>query len=211
MKVLVIATHLDDEVIGCGGAIAKHVNDGDNVYVCFICGGTSVRYPDKELVETRRAHARKVAGSLGVTDVFFYDFPIIMLDTIPQLEIVTVLEKVIFDIKPETIYTHYGDDMNSDHRVVYNATMVWCRPSKAPFLKKVLFYEIFGSTRRFNPNYYIPINSFIEKKLSALSMYTTENHIQTRSVDTIKKQAQYRGAEINEDYAESFMIYREIL
>tara|TARA_B100000965_G_scaffold357148_1_gene335637 strand:+ start:86 stop:721 length:636 start_codon:yes stop_codon:yes gene_type:complete len=211
MNVLVVATHLDDEVIGCGGAIAKHVSEGDNVYVCFICGGTSVRYPDKELVETRRNHARKVADLLGVTEVFFYDFPIIMLDTIPQLEIVTALEKVIFDIKPGILYTHYSDDMNSDHRIVYNATTVWCRPSKAPFLKKVLFYEIFGSTRNFNPNYYIPISSVINKKLDALSMYTTENNIQTRSVDTIKKLAQYRGAEINEEYAEGFVVYREIV
>lgn len=211
MNVLIVATHLDDEVIGCGGAIAKHISEGDNVYVCFICGGTSVRYPEKELVETRRNHARKVANLLGVTEVFFYDFPIIMLDTIPQLEIVTALEKVIFDIKPEILYTHYSDDMNSDHRIVYNATTVWCRPSKAPFLKKVLFYEIFGSTRNFNPNYYVPISSVINKKLDALSMYTTENNIQTRSVDTIKKLAQYRGAEINEDYAEGFVVYREIV
>ncbi|WP_432401844.1 PIG-L deacetylase family protein [Wukongibacter sp. M2B1] len=211
MKVLVIATHLDDEAIGCGGTIAKHISEGDDVYVCFICGGTSERYPDKKLVETRRNHARKAADLLGVTEVFFYDFPIIMLDTVPQLEIVTALEKIIFDIKPEILYTHYSDDMNSDHRVVYNATMVWCRPSKAPFLKKVLLYEIFGSTRNFNPNYYIAIDSFINTKLDALSMYTTENSVQTRTVDTIKKLAEYRGAEINEAYAESFVVYREIV
>lgn len=210
MNVLVVATHLDDEVIGCGGAIAKHVHQGDSVYVCFICGGTSKRYPDKALVETRRDHARKATELLGVKDVFFYDFPIIMLDTVPQLELVTALEKVIFDIQPQVLYTHFSDDMNSDHRIVYNATMVWCRPSKTPFLKTVLLYEIFGSTRNFNPNYYVEINDFIKHKLDALSMYTTENNIQTRTVETIEKQGQFRGAEINEKYAEGFVVYRAI-
>ncbi|MCK4261090.1 MAG: PIG-L family deacetylase [Halanaerobiales bacterium] len=210
MNVLVIATHLDDEVIGCGGAILKHINDGDDVYVCFICGGTSVRYPDKELVETRRNHARKVGNLLGVKEIFFYDFPIIMLDTIPQLEIVTTLEEVIFKIKPEVIYTHYSDDINSDHKVVHDASLIWCRPSKTPFLKKVLFYEIFGSTRNFSPNYYVTTDEYIDQKLEALSMYTTETNVQTRTVDTIKKVAQYRGAEINSDYAEGFIVYRDI-
>ncbi|MBX4264175.1 PIG-L deacetylase family protein [Clostridium estertheticum] len=210
MDILVIATHLDDEVIGCGGAILKHVNEGDSVYVCFICGGTSVRYPNKDLVETRRSHGRKVAKLLGVKEIFFQDFPIIMLDTIPQLEIVTALEKVIFKIKPQVIYTHYSDDINSDHRSVYEATMVWCRPSKTPFLKKVLLYEIFGSNRSFNPNYYISIDKYVEQKLEALSLYTTEVDAQTRNLDTIKKVAQYRGAEINCEYAEGFILYRQI-
>ena len=210
MDILVVATHLDDEVIGCGGAISKHVSAGDNVYVCFLCGGTSVRYPDPELVETRRSHARKVGEILGVKEIFFYDFPIIMLDTVPQLEIVTALEKVIFKVKPQVLYTHYSDDINSDHRVVCDATIVWCRPSKTPFLKKVVFYEIFGSTRNFNPNYYIQIDDHIEKKLAALSVYTTEINVQTRTLDTLKKVAAYRGAEINAEYAEGFMVYREI-
>lgn len=210
MNILVIATHFDDEVIGCGGAILKHVNDGDNVYVCFLCGGTSVRYPNSDLVETRRTHGRKVADLLGIKEIFLYDFPIIMLDTIPQLEIVTALEEVIFKVKPQIIYTHYSDDINSDHRVVHNATMVWCRPSKTPFLKKVLFYEVFGSNRNFNPNYYVNIDNYINTKLEALGLYTTENNVQTRTVDTIKQVAQYRGAEINSKYAEGFIVYRDI-
>lgn len=210
MNVLVIATHFDDEVIGCGGTIAKHVAQGDQVYVCFICGGTSVRYPDEALVETRRGHGKAVCDVLGVKDVFFYDFPIIMLDTLPQLDLVTALEEVIFKVKPTILYTHYHDDMNSDHRAVYHASMVWCRPSKTPFLKKVYMYEIFGSTRCFHPNHYVVINDNIQDKLKALSMYTTENDVQTRTLETLEKQAQYRGAEVNQAYAEGFVIYRSI-
>ncbi len=101
-----------------------------------------------------------------------------MLDTIPQLDIVTSLERIIFEIKPEVLYCHYDADMNSDHRIVSQAAMVWCRPSKTPFLKKVLFYEIFASTQMFNPNYYVDISHEIEDKLLALSVYSTENNAQ---------------------------------
>ncbi len=210
MDILVIATHLDDEVIGCGGAILKHVDEGHNVYVCFVCGGTSVRYPDKELVETRRNHARKAGEVLGVKEIFFYDFPIIMLDTVPQLEIVTALEKVIYQVKPQIIYTHFSDDMNSDHRIVHDATMIWCRPAKSPFLQKVLYYEIFASTRNFNPNYYIKIDKYIDKKLEALSVYTTEINVPTRTLETIRKVAAYRGIETNTEYAEGYILHRQI-
>lgn len=210
MNVMVVASHFDDEVIGCGGAVRKYIEEGHNVYVCFICGGTSVRYPEQALLETRREHSRKVAALLGIKELFFYDFPLIMLDTLPQLELVTALEKVIFNVKPEVIFTHYNDDINSDHRVVHNATMVWCRPSKTPFIKKVLFYETMGSTQNFLPNYYIPIDNQIEKKLSALALYTTETNVQTRTVETLRKIASYRGAEINAAYAEAFVVNRII-
>lgn len=210
MNILVIATHFDDEVLGCGGTILKHVSNGDNVYVCFICGGTSVRFPDKELVNTRREHAKKAAELLGVKEIIINDFPIIMLDTIPQLDIVTAIENAVFNIKPDIIYMHYGDDMNSDHRVVFNAATVWCRPSKTPFLKRIYMYETFCSSKNFIPNYYVDISQNIQKKLDALSLYTTENKVATRTVETIKKVSAYRGAEINTNYAEAFVVFREI-
>ncbi|MCR6544177.1 PIG-L deacetylase family protein [Dehalobacterium formicoaceticum] len=210
MKILVIATHPDDEVLGCGGAIAKHVADGDDVYVCIMCSGTSLRYPDQTLAQKRKSDAEKVGYFLGVKEVIFCDFPVIMLDTIPQLEIVTALEKVIFSVQPEVLYTHHPEDINSDHRVVHHACLVWCRSSKTPFLKKVLFYEVFGSNLNFHPNYYITIDQYLALKLESLSFYTTENQVQTRTLDTLEKLAAYRGAEINQGFAEGFVLYREI-
>ncbi|MDR1772097.1 MAG: PIG-L family deacetylase [Hungatella sp.] len=210
MKVLVIATHIDDEVLGCGGTIKKHTKAGDEVYVVFISSQSSKRF-NEELINTRKLHAKKAAKVLGIREIFFADHPLIMLDTVPQLDIVTSLERIIFEIKPEVLYCHYDADMNSDHRIVSQAAMVWCRPSKAPFLKKVLLYEIFAATQKFYPNYYVDISNEIEEKLAALSVYTTENNAQTRTMDTTRLVARYRGAEINMDYAEAFYVYREIV
>lgn len=210
MKVLVIASHIDDEVLGCGGTIKRHTKAGDQVYVVFISSKYSRRF-DETLMNTRKSHAKKAAEVLGIQEIFFADHPLIMLDTIPQLDIVTSLEQIIFKIKPEVLYCHYDADMNSDHRIVSQAAMVWCRPSKTPFLKKVLFYEIFASTLKFDPNYYVDISDEIEDKLAALSVYSTENNAQTRTLDTSRLVAGYRGAEINTAYAEAFYLYREII
>lgn len=209
MKVMVIASHIDDEIIGCGGTISKHIKNGDDVYVLYICTKESIRF-SKEVLEMRKTHAKKVADYLKIKKIFFADLPLIMLDTVPQLDVVTAIEKVLYEVKPEVLYCHYSDDINSDHRVVFNAASVWCRPSKTPFLKKVYLYEIFGSTVNFYPNYYVEIDDFIDKKLEALSMYSTEINAQTRTLDTIKNASKYRGLEINTGYAEAFSVYREI-
>ena len=210
MKVLVVASHIDDEVLGCGGTIKKHVDKGDEVYVIFISSHHSKRF-NEEIITLRKTHAQKVAEFLGIREVFFADHPLIMLDTIPQLDIVTSLEQIIFHVKPEILYCHYETDINADHRCVYHASSVWCRPSKTPFIKQVLLYEIFGSTLNFHPNFYVDISNYIEDKLAALSIYTTEIDVQTRTLDTSRLVAGYRGAEINTEYAEAFYLYRSII
>ena len=200
---------MDDEVLGCGGTIRKHIEQGDEVSVLYICTKQSVRF-DEDILATRKEHAKKVAKVLGLSKIYFAEQPLIMLDTVPQLDIVTEIEKVIYEVKPEILYCHPTDDINSDHRVVSQAATVWCRPSKTPFLKKVYFYEIFSSNPGFAPNHYVDISEQIDKKLEALSVYTTEIGAQTRSIETTKTVASYRGAEINVTYAEAFILYRSI-
>ncbi len=210
-KILVIATHPDDETLGCGGTIIRHAAAGDEVSVCIVCGGSSVRFPNEELIKMRREHSRKSGKILGVKDVEFFDYPIIMLDTIPQLDLVTSLEEVIFRIEPEILYIHHAEDLNSDHRIVNRACQVWCRPAKAKFLKTVLCYEIFASTERFSPNHYVRIESELEKKLEALSVFETEIQVQSRTVEMIRTLAAYRGGEVNASFAEAFWLYRSIV
>lgn len=211
MRVLIVCSHHDDEVIGCGGAICMHVDQGDDVYVCIVSGGFSVRYSDPNYNNSRKEHAKKAGKVLGIKDIFFCDMPTIMLDTIPQLDIVSAIEPIVYDIKPEVIYTHFGKEINSDHRIVHNSTIVWCRPSKSPFLKKVLLFEVLGSTKEFNPNYYVNLEKHLDRKLEALSIYSTEINDQTRTPETIKKLAAIRGAEVNLPYAEAFVVYHEIV
>ncbi|MBT3405565.1 PIG-L family deacetylase [Candidatus Woesearchaeota archaeon] len=210
MKVLVICAHPDDEVIGCGGTIAKHTKDGDEVYVCIVSEGVSGQYDHEGMIEERRKHANEVQKLLNIKKYFFFDFPDVKLDTIPQLEINKTIESVIQQVKPDIVYTHDGNDLNSDHQIVSNSTLVACRPLRAKFIKKILFYEIFGSTKQFNPNYYVDLTDDFDKKLTALSKYETEVDAQTRSLETIRKLAAFRGCEINTSLAEAFRIFREI-
>lgn len=208
-KVMIVASHYDDEILGCGGTIAKHVANGDEVYVVYVCTGESVRF-DKQIVELRKCHAEQIKQFMGIKQIISLDIPLIMADTLPQLEIVTALENVLKEIEPEVIYAHFHDDINSDHKVIYNALEVWLRPSKMFFIKSVYMYEVFGSTKNFTPNRYVDISSFMETKLRAMAMYTTEIEAQTRSLETIARLGKYRGSEISTNYAEAFYVYYEI-
>ena len=195
-KVMIVASHYDDEILGCGGTIAKHVANGDEVYVVFVCTGESVRF-DKQIVELRKCHAEQIKQFMGIKQIISLDIPLIMADTLPQLEIVTALENVLKEIEP-------------DHKVIYKALEVWLRPSKMFFIKSVYMYEVFGSTKNFTPNRYVDISSFMETKLRAMAMYTTEIEAQTRSLETIDRLGKYRGSEISTNYAEAFYVYYEI-
>ncbi len=211
MNVLIVSAHLDDEVLGCGGAIAYHADKGDNVYVCFVTEGVSGQYEDKKMLDLRRKNARQAGEILGVKEFFFFNLPDVKLDTIPQLEVNKIIEGVVEKVNPKVVYTHYDKDLNDDHVRVHQSTLVACRPSKAKSVKKVLLYEIFGSTREFIPDYYIDISKYFHKKLKALASYESEVSAQTRSLKTTKKVAAFRGAEVNLEVAEAFKLYREVI
>ena len=211
MKILIICSHPDDEVIGCGGAISKHSEKGDEVYICVVSEGVSGQFAGKDAIKTRRSHANLAGKVLGIKEYFFHDFPHVKLDTIPQLEVNKVIESVVNKVKPEIVYTHFSKDLNKDHCIVHDSTLVACRPSKAPFVKKILMYEIFGSTQWLNPNCYVDITRHISKKLKALSEYKTEVAAQTRSIKSIKTLAAFRGNEVNVKFAEGFKVFREVM
>lgn len=205
-KILVIASHMDDEILGCGGTLKKHIENGDKVYVLYISSGESDAW-EKEILDIRKGHAINVSKYMGFEEIFFADLPLIQLDKIPRLEVVKAIQKNLYSIKPDILYCHYPTDINSDHRIVYESTIIWCRASKSPFLNKVMLYEIFGSTTDFKPNYYVDITSQAEFKLKSMSMYETEVNAQTRNLDTTKTHMKYRGCESNTDFAEAFYLY----
>jgi len=210
MKILVICAHPDDEAVSCGGVISKHSKQNDEIYVCVVSEGVSAQYSEKNAIETRREHSLKAGKILGIKKYFFHDLPDAKLDTVPQLEVNKIIESIIQKIKPEIVYTHFAKDLNKDHSIVHDSTLVACRPSKTPFIKKIYAYEVFGSTLDFKPDYYVDITKFIEKKINALSEYKTETISQTRKPDTIKKLAEFRGIEVNLQFAEGFKLLREV-
>lgn len=218
MNILVIAPHMDDEVLGCGGTIAKHVGDKDNIFVCFIAHRIYNHKFDREKNEIEKKHACKAKKILCYKELQFFELKDERLDVSAQ-DIIIRLEKYVARIKPEIVYVSFMGDNNQDHRAVFDAARVVLRPIAAPFIKRIYMYEVPSSTEQspslpqttFLPNYYVNITEFIDKKIKSFRCYKTERrgYPHPRSEEALRILAQKRGIEIGFEYAEAFMILRE--
>ncbi|MBN1692135.1 MAG: PIG-L family deacetylase [Dehalococcoidales bacterium] len=219
MKVLVIAPHPDDEVIGCGGTIAKHILEGDEVYLCVVTKAYPPDWPEDEIKE-RRDEVVRANKILGIKKTYFLDLPTVKLDTIPQKELNETIAKVVNKLRPEIVYIPHGGDVNNDHRLVFEAAMVAIRPKPALAIKKVLCYETLSETEwaaplaenAFMPNVYVDISGVLATKLKAMSEYKSElkEFPHPRSLEAISALAKVRGATTGVEAAEAFMLMREI-
>jgi LmbE family N-acetylglucosaminyl deacetylase len=218
-QVLVIAAHPDDEVLGLGGTIARHVSSGDQVTIALIADVGTARYEEATIQALRRC-ALQAASQLGVSDVRFAGLADQKLDTLPILEITQWIEGVMQDVQPRIIYTHHRGDINCDHRVVHEATLTAARPYSAPYVERILCYETPSATEWAGPylenclmpNVYVDITDYIESKLSAISAYTTElcPFPHPRSAEALRARATYWGSVMGVAAAEPFMLAREI-
>ena len=226
--VLVVAAHPDDEVLGCGGTIAKHAEQGDEVHVVIMAEGEMARpeFHQKDQstqnFELKRLHQCCVDANqvLGTKMVHMLGMPDNQLDTLSRLEIVQKLEKIIDQIKPSVIYCHHPGDLNVDHRRVCEAVVTACRPIPGMQVTRILSFEVLSSTEwgvkglnsGFEPNYFNNIEFQLEKKLRALDFYQSEMREwpHTRSLKTAEYLMRVRGAQVGYQAAEAFCILREI-
>lgn len=218
MNILIIAPHMDDEVLGCGGVIAKHTADGDNVSVCVIANRAYGHKYDSELINKQKTHALAAKAILGYKDLTFLDLPDEQLDS-KTLDVLVPLESYIKVIKPEVVYMNHRGDSNQDHKAVFKAAVIACRSFGIESIKKILCYEVLSSTEQspalpetmFMPNYYIDISRYIDKKKKALECYTDElrSFPHPRSIEGIEILAKKRGMEIGYKYAEAFCLIRQ--
>lgn len=226
-KVLVVAAHPDDEILGCGGTIAKHVKKGDKVHCIILAEGITSRdkirnreLHQKELTELGVA-AQKANQILGVHTLRLLDFPDNRMDSVDRLDIIKVVEDLINEFKPDIVYTHHIGDVNIDHRRIHEAVITACRPIPGNhFVKQILFFETASSTEwmtpgsapAFSPNWYVDISETLELKLDALRAYECEMREwpHARSVEALKYLAHWRGANIGVHAAEAFILGRNI-
>jgi LmbE family N-acetylglucosaminyl deacetylase len=181
--VLVFAAHPDDETLGCGGTIARHVEAGDEVHVVVVTDGSSAQYPgDQGTLTRKQGEARAAMKILGVEDLVLGTMPDMRLDTVPSVELARFLTDHVRRVDPHVVYTHHSADINLDHRLVFDATLVATRPTGASRLRTVYAYEVASSTewgqahpdRVFRPNSFIDISAVLHRKLRALAAYQTE-------------------------------------
>lgn len=225
--VLVIAAHPDDEILGCGGTMAKHVKNGDQVHSVILAEGITSR----DFSRNREAHiaelsslgkaAKRANEIVGVRSLRLLDFPDNRMDSMDRLDIVKAIEELVNLYKPDIIYTHHIGDVNIDHRRIHEAVITACRPIPGNHLvRQLLFFETASSTEwmtaasapPFAPNWYVNISETLELKIQSLEAYNSEmrDWPHARSTTALEHLARWRGSNIGVDAAEAFILGRKI-
>lgn len=212
-RVLVIAAHPDDEVLGCGAAVISHVDAGDEVRAVIACEGESLRYANKSINMSQYTEsAEKV---LGYKNVYQLRFPDQRLDTLSLIEIIKPLEKIMAEYRPSTIYCQAGCDINRDHKILFESAMVATRP-KIDYIEEIFSFYTVGSSEWNYPRQFIPDTwltfgeEVFQRKIQAFKCYESEvcAYPNPRSVRALENMARYNGNQVCAEFAEVFMTIR---
>lgn len=219
MKILVIAPHPDDEILGVGGTLIKHIFNEDIVTICVVTRGVEPLFSSDIVNETRK-EAQVCHKAIGVNSTIYLDFPAVMLEKEDRYNINEQILNVIQSSKPDIVYIPHIGDMQKDHQIVAEAAMVALRPKYEHQAKRILAYETLSETgwhipniaNQFIPNVYSDISEYLPEKLKAMSFYKTQlsDFPNPRSLIAIESLARYRGSTVNVRAAEAFMLIREI-
>lgn len=224
-KVLVIAAHPDDEVLGMGGTIAKLTTEGKEVNVLIVTDGSSSQYRDAdnliEIIEAKKQETRRCADVLDVKEIYYGGLPDMKLDCTPHIEINQVIEQVVDKIKPDAVFTHFWGDVNADHQNVYKSTLVAVRPVMGQVVKELFCYSVPSSTEwtpnkedtMFMPNMFVDITDVAERKYEAFSQYVTElrDYPHPRSVQYLREADKAAGIRVGLLAAEEFVLLRKLV
>jgi LmbE family N-acetylglucosaminyl deacetylase len=225
-SILVVAAHPDDEVLGCGGTIARHADAGDLVRVLIVAEGATSRQGQRDRAEaadelTTLAQAAQTASSiLGAVGVELMDLPDNRLDSLARLDLIKQIEKQIARDQPQVVYVHHAGDVNVDHRRLHEAVVTACRPIPGQPVRRLLSFEVASSTEwqppgsapTFHPNWFVDISSQWERKCLALEAYASEMRPwpHARSIESLEHLARWRGAQVGVEAAEAFCLLRQI-
>lgn len=224
--VLVVAAHPDDEVLGCGGTIARHVDQGDTVHILIVAEGATSRDAVRDAsargqeISALAAAARQAAAVLGAQPPIFCGLPDNRLDQLPLLDVVKVIQEVVDAVQPSIVYTHHAGDLNVDHRVLCQAVATVCRPLPGAAVRSIYHFEVQSSTEwgaaaisvPFNPCRFVDVSTTLDRKLAALDCYASEMRPfpHARSLQAAEALARLRGSQVGCHAAEAFMVAMEV-
>ena len=224
-KILIVAAHPDDEVLGCGGTVARYLNEG-NVEVATLILGEGItsrdKYRDRDSrnieIESLKKNIINANRILGIEKVFSFDFPDNRFDTVALIDIIKVIEDIKWSFMPDTIFTHFANDMNIDHAVTNKAVLTATRPMHDEPVKEIYAFEILSSTEwnfplSFSPDMFVDICGTIKKKQEAMGVYKDElrDFPHPRSLEGIALNAKYWGMKLGLKYTEAFQTIRRIM
>lgn len=221
IKILIIAAHPDDEILGCGGTIARLVKEGYEAFTLLLGEGITSRDEKRDRekwgqeIDELKKQIHKTNEIIGVKEIFTYDFPDNRFDTVPFLDIVKVIEKIKKQVQPNIIFTHYKNDLNIDHQITYQAVLTASRPIKGESVKEIYSFEVLSSTEwnfplNFSPDVFFDISDTLDIKLNAMKEYRFElkEYPHPRSLKGIKLNAEMWGMKMGLEYAEGFKCIR---
>lgn len=223
MNILVFAPHPDDEILGCGGMMAREAGSGNNVYVCivtrgkppiYIEDGETKKLPHSLYYEIEAAHKK-----IGVVRTFYLQYPVLMLETVPRYQLNKSILDVVNEVQPDIVYIPHFGDMHKDHALTAEAVMVAIRPKGSHIVGKVYSYETLSETEwnvphsrnAFIPNTFVSIEGYLEKKLDAIRCYKSQigDFPEPRSIEAVEALAKLRGSTAGFEAAEAFVLIRE--
>lgn len=225
-RVLVVAAHPDDEVLGVGGTILRHTAQGDRVRILIMAEGLTSRAGQRDVdqfhgaLEELHDKAKKVGDILGAENVQLFNFPDNRMDGRELLDVVKAVEGEVDQFLPDVVYTHHAGDVNVDHTYTHNAVVTACRSLPGQCVKELYFFETPSSTewqmqtadKVFLPNMYVDIAEMFSKKMQALELYESEmrDYPHSRSYKAVEILARYRGYAAGIALAEAFSVGRII-
>lgn len=220
MRVIVVSAHPDDEVLGCGGVLLKHKNEGDELAWLIVTNIFEHQGFSTEKIKQRQKEIEQVSKKLGITNIYKLDYPTMTLSDETLINMIPRVGKIFNEFEPEVIYVLNRSDAHSDHLITFRGIMACTKSFRYPFVKRVLMYECISETEFgvalpeniFIPNYYVDISKYINSKLDLMKIYDSElgEHPFPRSLDNIKALAHFRGASVGVKYAEAFQLLKYI-
>lgn len=224
-RVLVVAAHPDDEVLGCGATMARLAGEGADVVTAILGEGITSREGIageelKEALRTLKEQARGAAEILGVRDVRLFDLPDNRFDSVDMLDIVKMVEGLIAEIKPAAVFTHHRGDLNIDHQITNMAVLTATRPVGGHGVREIYSFEVpsstewaFGAPEQFKPDTFYSVGETMGAKIDAMAAYASEarDFPHPRSPEALKARAAHWGAVSGLGHAEAFMTLRRLL
>lgn len=220
-KILIVAAHPDDEILGCAATVAQLIKKGYDAYTLILSNGKASRGAVEQCeLDNLKKELDEANNLIGIKKVYQLDFPDNAFDSVSLLEIVKQIEKIKNEVKPEIIFTHHFGDMNIDHQITHRAVLTATRPMAGECVKTVYAMEIPSSTEwnsfiketAFVPNIFFEVEETIDLKIKAMAKYKSElrDYPHPRSLKHIKELAKINGTKVGLNYAENFLLLRDI-
>jgi len=218
--VLCVAPHPDDETLGCGGALLRHVAEGAHVHWLVMTHMHEAQGFSAQRIASRSAEIEQVARAYGFAGTHLAGLPTTRLDTLPMAELVGAVSAVFAEVRPRTVYVPYRNDAHSDHAVVFDAATACCKSFRHPSVRSVYAYETLSETEfgmrpddpGFHPNLFVDISAWLDRKVEIMKLFAGEmgTFPFPRSEECLRAQAMLRGSQAGLHAAEAFMVLKEI-